>query len=94
MSNYKKTGFKKSINASLIFNYLNAFKQTMRSNEEVIKIMEENKIVEGDRQSTIDSKIENLKKTYAEENQKAGVNYFIIEFGKFLTKHMQNEPKK
>ena len=82
--NYKKTGWKHKIDAQKFFIYLADFKQPMKTNDECNQILDQNKILEGDDQKTIDFKLMNLRTLYAEENQKAGVNYFLVEITKYL----------
>jgi hypothetical protein len=82
--NYKKTGWKQKIDAQKLFSYLAGFKQPMKTNDECNKILDKYKILEGDDQKTIDAKLANLRTLYSEENQKAGVNYFLVEFTNYL----------
>jgi hypothetical protein len=89
--NYKKTGHKQILDGQRTIQYLSGFKQPMRSNEDCNKILDENKILEGDSQEIIDTKLANLRTLYAEENQKAGVNYFIAEFNKFILNEFQTK---
>ncbi len=75
--NYNKTGWNKKIRYGILLPFLEANIQKPKEQKEIEQVLFQNKIVEGDDQKTIDRKLENYKTLISEENQKAGVNYFI-----------------